>query len=120
MINIIMYLSAGLLAGVMSGLLGIAGGVILIPIFVMLFGLSQHTAQGTTLALLVPPVGLLAALTYYKAGFVDLKIAAFVCIGLFFGALFGAKFAVAMPQLLLRRLFGIVLLIISVKMILGR
>ena len=72
--NILLYLLLGLLAGVFSGLIGIGGAIIIIPSLVFVFGLSQHTAQGTTLALMVPPIGLLAAWTYYKSGFVDLKI----------------------------------------------
>ena len=83
--NIPAYLLLGLVTGIFSGLIGIGGAIIIIPSLVLLFGLSQHTAQGTTLALMVPPIGLLAAWVYYKQGFVDLKIAAFVCIGFFIG-----------------------------------
>ena len=78
MSNILFYLFLGLLAGALSGLIGIGGGIIIVPALVFLFGLSQHHAQGTTLALLVPPIGILAAWTYYKQGDVDLKIAAFI------------------------------------------
>jgi len=118
--NIALYLLVGLLGGVTSGMLGIGGGVIMVPALAFLFGLSQHQAQGTTLALMVPPIGLLAAWTYYKAGFVDLKIAAFVCLGFFLGGLLGAKCVVGMPEPLLRKIFGVALLIIAVKMILTK
>ncbi|RKY24842.1 MAG: sulfite exporter TauE/SafE family protein [Planctomycetota bacterium] len=118
--NVILYLLLGLAAGVFSGLIGIGGATIIIPVLVLLFGLSQHTAQGTTLALMVPPIGLLAAWTYYKQGFVDLKIAAIICLGFFVGGLVGAKFAIAVPDQLLRRIFGVVLLLASVKMILAK
>ena len=70
------FLLLGLLAGVLSGLLGIGGGIFLVPALVFVFGLTQHEAQGTTLALMVPPIGLLAAWTYYKQGNVNLGIAA--------------------------------------------
>ena len=86
-------------------------------VLVLLFGLSQHAAQGTTLALMVPPIGLLAAWTYYKEGFVDLKIAAFICLGFFIGGLIGAEFAAKIPNDILRRIFGMVLLLMSLKMI---
>ena len=88
------YVVLGLVAGVMSGLLGIGGGIILVPVMVVLFGLSQHAAQGTTLALMVPPIGLLAAWTYFKGGYIDFKVAAFVALGFFIGGLLGARFAV--------------------------
>jgi hypothetical protein len=118
--NIIPYVALGLVAGIFSGLIGIGGAIIIIPSLVLLFGLSQHTAQGTTLALMVPPIGLLAAWTYYKGGFVDLKIAGLICLGFFVGGLLGAKYAVAVPDVLLRRIFGIVLLIAAARMILTK
>jgi uncharacterized membrane protein YfcA len=118
--NIALYLLVGLLGGVISGMLGIGGGIVMVPALALLFGLSQHQAQGTTLALMVPPIGLLAAWTYYKAGFVDLKIAAFVCLGFFFGGLVGAKLVVGLPDPLLRKIFGVALLIIAIKIILTK
>ncbi len=114
---IVLYLLLGLLAGVVSGLIGIGGGSIIIPALIVFFGMSQHQAQGTTLALMVPPIGLLAAWEYYKGGYVDFKIAALICIGFFIGGYFGAKIAVTVPERLLRRIFGIALLLISLDMI---
>ena len=118
--NILLFLLLGLAAGIFSGLIGIGGAIIIIPSLVLLFGLSQHTAQGTTLALMVPPIGLLAAWVYYRQGFVDLKIAGLICLGFFVGGLLGAKFAVAIPDQLLRKVFGVVLLAASLKMMFGR
>ena len=118
--NIISYLLLGLITGIFSGLIGIGGAIIIIPSLVLFFGLEQRMAQGTTLALMVPPIGLLAAWTYHKAGFVDLKIAALICAGFFFGGLIGAKFAVQIPDNILRKAFGFLLLIASLKMILTR
>jgi len=86
-------------------------------VLVLLFGLQQHTAQGTTLALMVPPIGLLAAWTYYKAGYVDLKIAGLMCVGFFVGGLLGAKFATQIPADVLRKIFGVVLLAAAIRMI---
>ena len=110
-----MYLLLGLVAGVFSGLIGVGGGVIIVPALVFLFGLSQHQAQGTTLALLVPPIGLLAAWTYYKGGYVDLRIAALISVGFFLGGLVGAKLATGLSNPVLEKVFGIALLLISVK-----
>lgn len=118
--DIVFFLLLGLAAGIFSGLIGIGGAIIIIPSLVLLFGLSQHTAQGTTLALMVPPIGLLAAWVYYRQGFVDLKIAGLICLGFFVGGLLGAKFAVAIPDQLLRKVFGVVLLAASLKMMFGR
>jgi len=120
MTNIILYILMGLAAGVTSGFIGIGGGIIIIPLFVFLFGFTQQQAQGTTLALMVPPIGLLAAWIYYKQGYVNLEAAAYVCIGFFVGGLLGAKFATSLPNLVLQKIFGIILLLISVKMIFGK
>ena len=117
MSEIILYIIVGLLAGIISGLIGIGGGVIIVPTLIYLFGLTQHQAQGTTLALMVPPIGLLAAWTYYKHGYVNLPIAVFVCIGFFVGGLLGAKYAVAIPDELLRKIFGIAMLLIALHII---
>lgn len=108
----------GLAAGSISGMIGIGGGVIITPALIFLFGLSQHQAQGTTLALLVPPVGLMAAWVYYQKGYVDVKIAAFVCVGFLIGSLFGAKVATHIPDFVLAKFFGTAMLLIALKMIL--
>ena len=114
------FLFLGLVAGILSGLLGVGGGILLVPALVLIFGLTQHGAQGTTLALMVPPIGLLAAWTYYKQGHVDVKIAALICLGFFFGGLLGAKFATAINATLLKKLFGVALLVTALKMILAK
>ncbi len=112
-----LYIFLGLVAGILSGVFGIGGGTILIPALVFLFGLTQHQAQGTTLALMVPPIGLLAAIRYYQAGNVKLNIAAFVCLGFFFGALLGAHYIQNVPDPILKRFFGIFMVIIGARMI---
>jgi uncharacterized membrane protein YfcA len=117
MYSILSYLMLGLLAGGLSGLIGIGGGIIIVPALVFLFGMSQHQAQGTTLALLVPPIGILAAYTYYRQGFVNLKVAGFICIGFIIGSLFGARFATAISDTNLQRIFGVALLLVAIKMI---
>ncbi len=106
----------GLAAGFISGLIGIGGGSIMIPFLVLVLGMSQHEAQGTTLAIMIPPIGLLAAWTYYKAGYVNIKMAIFVALGFFIGGLLGAALAVRVPDQLLRKIFAVALLGIALKM----
>ena len=120
MTDISLYLVLGLIAGILSGLIGIGRGIIIVPALVFLFGLSQHQAQGTTLALMVPPIGLLAALTYYNRGYVNLKIAAFVCIGFFVGGFIGANIATGLSSRVLEKVFGVALFLIAIKMIFGK
>jgi uncharacterized membrane protein YfcA len=120
MSNPLLYVLLGLIAGTLSGLIGIGGGTIIVPALVFLFGMSQHLAQGTTLALLVPPIGILAAWTYYSQGYVDLKAAAFICTGFIVGGLIGAKTATSLSNIILERIFGVALLIISLKMIFAK
>jgi len=106
----------GLLAGAFSGLIGIGGGIIIVPALVYIFGMSQHMAQGTTLTLLVPPIGILAAWTYYKQGYVDIRVGSLICIGFIIGGLLGSRFAVLLPDTILRRIFSVVMILIGVKM----
>lgn len=117
MADIALYLLLGLVIGTISGLIGIGGGVLIVPALIYLFSMTQHQAQGTTLSLLVPPIGLLAAWTYYKQGFVDIKIAAFICLGFFIGGYIGAKIAVALPADVLRKIFGFAMLLVAIHMI---
>ncbi|MCE5339901.1 MAG: sulfite exporter TauE/SafE family protein [Planctomycetaceae bacterium] len=117
MFNISLYLLLGLCAGILSGLVGIGGATLIIPALVLLFGMSQYTAQGTTLAMMVPPIGILAAWMYYQKGYVDLKIAGLMCIGFLIGGLIGAKFAVGIPEHILKKIFGVFLLIVSLRMV---
>lgn len=114
------YVLLGVISGAISGLIGIGGGVVIVPALVFLFGFTQHQAQGTSLALLLPPIGILAAWTYYKQGFVDVKVAALVCLGFVLGGWLGAKGAAALDATVMRRVFGGALLLISLKMILSR
>lgn len=109
----------GLFAGTMSGLVGIGGGVVIVPILVFLFGFNQHMAQGTTLAVLIPPVGLLAAFAYYRAGHVNVPAAALVATGFVVGGFLGARYAVNVSNLTLQRVFGGAMLVIAVRMLMG-
>lgn len=106
----------GLIAGSFSGLIGIGGGVIIVPALVLIFGFSQQVAQGTTLALLVPPIGLLAVADYYKKGYVDIKAAIIIAIGFIIGSVVGAKFAINLSEQTLRRIFSAVVVVIGIRM----
>ncbi len=115
--NTVLYVILGVVAGIFGGMFGIGGGTILIPALVYLFGLTQHQAQGTTLAIMVPPIGLLAALRYYYSGNVKLGMAGFICLGFFVGGLIGANFVQNLSDPLLKRLFGVFLLFVAIEMI---
>ncbi|MDD5428474.1 MAG: sulfite exporter TauE/SafE family protein [Candidatus Omnitrophica bacterium] len=118
--SILLYLILGLIAGTLSGVFGIGGGTILIPGLVFLAGLSQHEAQGTTLAIMLLPIGLLAVLKYYHSGHVRFDIAAFICIGFLIGGLLGATIAVGMPNLTLKRAFGVFLMVVALYTIFAK
>lgn len=118
--NPLAFVATGLLVGVLSGMVGVGGGIVLVPILVIFFGFSQHMAQGTSTAMLLPPIGILAAWTYYQKGYVDVRAASLLCVGFVLGGLFGAQLAVALPKEVLRKSFGVLLLGISFKLILGK
>jgi uncharacterized protein len=114
------YVLLGLAAGVFGGMFGIGGGIILIPAMVFLFGLTQHQAQGTSLAVLLPPIGLLATLRYWQAGDVKISMAMFISLGFFFGGVIGADIIQKVPDPLLKKIFGFVLFLVSVNMIVAK
>lgn len=109
--------AVGLAAGVLSGLFGIGGGTVIIPALVMILGFSQHKAQGTSLAALVLPVGILGVIRYWKAGEVDLIAGIILAAGLFVGAYFGAGWAVEISDIWLKRAFGIFFILLGLKYI---
>ncbi|MDD5066765.1 MAG: TSUP family transporter [bacterium] len=117
MADIILFLVIGLTAGILSGLLGIGGGIIIVPALVFLFGFSQHQAQGTTLALMVPPIGILAAYVYYKQGFVNLKASLIICLGFLIGGFLGARLAGQVSGPVLSRIFGLLFVLLGLRMI---
>lgn len=104
----------------MSGIIGIGGGILFIPALVYIFKFSQQQAQGTTLALMVPPIGILAAWSYYQKGFVDLKTAGMIAIGFFVGGLIGASFATDLNSDILRKIFAVVMVAIGITMFFRR
>lgn len=120
MTNILFFILIGVAAGVLSGLFGIGGGVIIVPALVYLCGFTQLKAQGTSLAILLPPVGAVAFIEYYKKGFVDLEAGLLICIFLVLGSVIGGKLAPNIPVDTLKRGFGAIMLLIALKMIMGK
>ncbi|MFB3779135.1 MAG: sulfite exporter TauE/SafE family protein [Bryobacteraceae bacterium] len=110
-------LAIGLVAGVFAGMFGIGGGLIIVPALLFLVKLKEVEAIGTSLAALIPPVGLLGAAEYYRNGFINIRYAGLVALGLFVGAYFGARIMVTLPPELIRRLYGIFLLVIAARML---
>jgi len=117
--NWFVYVFIGFAGGILSGLLGIGGGILIIPMLVLM-GFPQLTAQGTTLALMVLPIGLWGALEYYKHGHVEVWVGVCIVAGFFIGALFGAKGAMKIPTLWLRRIFGVVMIFAALRLILSK
>jgi len=107
----------GIVAGTLSGFLGVGGATILIPALIIIYKMSQHMAQGTSLAALLLPVGLLATIKYWQTGNVNIKFAAFMAVGFLLGGYFGAVLAQPVPDVLLRKIFGVYLLVIAIQMI---
>ena len=110
----------GILAGILSGLVGVGGGVIMVPLLVLLLGFSQHQAQGTSLAVLVVPVTAVAVYNYYKEGFIDWRYAAIIAVFFVIGGYFGSKIAIGFDQRMLKKIFGVILLLIAGKMLLEK
>lgn len=116
---VLLFMILGLVAGALAGLVGVGGGIIIVPALIYLFHFSQKTAQGTTLALLVPPIGFLAAWTYYRAGEVNVKAALFIICGFILGSYLSSHFATTIQDKQLTRIFGGFLLLVAVKMLIS-
>ncbi len=117
---LILLIIIGLVTGAMSGLLGIGGAIIMIPALVYLLGFNQQLAQGTSLAVMLPPIGVLAAYNYYKAGEMNLKYALIVAGFFIVGSYFGSKLALHIPQQALRKIFAVLLLVVAAKMLFSK
>ena len=113
-------LAVGIGAGILAGMIGIGGGLVIVPALVYFFKMNQHTAQGTSLAVLLPPSGLFAFLEYYKAGHVDVGLAVVIVIGVLAGGYFGGSWAQQLSGPALRKLFAVMMMIIAVKMFLQK
>jgi len=120
MMEIMLLLLIGLAAGAVSGVLGLGGGIIVIPALVSLLSFSQLKAQGTSMGLLLLPIGLFAVLNYYKSGFVDMKAVLLMAVTFVIGSYVSSKFIVDVPEELVKKIFAVFLLIYAFKLLLGR
>ncbi|HQK71719.1 MAG TPA: sulfite exporter TauE/SafE family protein [Bacteroidales bacterium] len=118
--TVLILIVIGLFTGLLAGMLGIGGGLIVIPALILVMGFSQHAAQGTSLAMMLPPIGIVAAWNYYKAGHVDLKVAIILAVAFIIGSLFGSKIAIGLSENLLKKIFSIFLLLVGLKMLLWK
>jgi uncharacterized protein len=118
--TIILLVLIGLFAGVFSGIVGLGGGLIIIPALIYLLHMDQYGAQGTSLAMMLPPIGLMAAFNYYKAGALNIKYAMILAAAFFIGGYFGSRFALSIPADTLRKIFAFALILVAVRMLWGK
>ncbi|NTV51860.1 MAG: sulfite exporter TauE/SafE family protein, partial [Candidatus Firestonebacteria bacterium] len=118
--SVFLFLGMGLGAGVLSGLLGIGGGILVIPAWVYFGGLGQKSAQGTSLLMMLPPIGLFAAWEYLKRGEAEIMTAVWLCAGFMLGGFLGARWSLAVPEILLRRFFAVFLIAVGLHMLLKK
>jgi len=114
---ILLLMLVGLVAGMLSGMIGVGGGIVIVPALIYFVGLNQYEAQGTSLGLLLLPIGIFAVINYYNRGFIDIKYVALMAIGFTIGGWLGSKLSLSIPELTLRRIFAIVLFYTAFKML---
>jgi uncharacterized protein len=114
--TVLLLVLIGLVTGALGGMLGLGGGLILIPALVFIFGFSQHMAVGTSLAIMLPPIGMFAAYNYYKAGQVNIKYALILALAFMLGSYLSSKIALKIPENILRKVFSVFLILVAVKM----
>jgi len=114
--TILLLILVGLVAGILSGMVGIGGGIIIVPALVFFLGFNQHQAQGTSLGLLLLPVGFLAVMNYYNKGFIDIKVVVIMSIAFIIGGWLGSKLSLALPGDTVKKIFGILLFYTGIKM----
>jgi uncharacterized membrane protein YfcA len=115
--TIALLLLVGLLAGMLSGLVGLGGGVIIVPALVFVLGFSQHQATGTSLGILLLPAGIFAVMNYYKRGYVDMNVVLLVFAGFLVGGYLGSRISVSLSEVMLKKIFAVVLLLIAGKVL---
>ncbi|HVS96311.1 MAG TPA: sulfite exporter TauE/SafE family protein [Puia sp.] len=115
--TIVLLVIVGLLAGILSGLVGLGGGVIIVPALVFLLGFSQHQAQGTSLGILLLPAGIFAVINYYKKGYIDVNVVLLLFVGFLVGGWLGSKISVSVSEATLKKIFAVALLLIAGKVL---
>src|SRR6185369_14130584 len=111
------FIILGLAVGALSGVLGLGGGIFLVPALIFLFHFTPHEAQGTSLAVLIPPIGLFAALEYSRKGLIDFSVVGLICVGFVFGAYAGAFYVDRIPVPLMRRVFGFFMFFVAIQLV---
>jgi uncharacterized protein len=114
---IIVLLIVGLAAGILGGLVGVGGGIIIVPSLIYFLSFSQKEAQGTSLGILLLPVGIFGVLQYYRAGYVDMRSVWLVSLGFLAGSYFGSKIALSLSQDTVKKVFAVLMILISLKML---
>lgn len=115
--TIVVLLLIGLAAGFLSGLIGIGGGVIIVPALVLIAGFSQKLAQGTSLGILLLPVGILAVIQYYKQGYLNINYIAIISIAFILGGFLGSKLALSLSEDKMKKIFAVIMMVIAIKML---
>ena len=115
--TIIILILVGLAAGMLSGLVGVGGGIIIVPALVYFLAFNQKDAQGASLGILLLPVGILAAMNYYREGHINIQTVIFVSLGFVIGGFFGSKISLGLPDEKVKRIFAIVLMLVAIKML---
>ncbi|MBS1743794.1 MAG: sulfite exporter TauE/SafE family protein [Bacteroidetes bacterium] len=115
--TILLLLVIGAAAGILSGMVGIGGGIIIVPALIYILGFSQKMAQGTSLGILLLPIGLLGVLQFYKQGYIDVRVVLIISAAFFFGSYFGSKIALSLPQETVKKIFAMLMIVIAVKML---
>ena len=115
--TVILIVLVGLAAGILSGLVGVGGGIIIVPALIFLLGFSQHQAQGTSLGILLLPAGIFAAINYYKQGYIDIKVVLILFVGFLAGGYLGSKISLNLSESVIKKIFAIVLIFIAGKML---
>ena len=114
--TLLILILIGIVAGMLSGLVGIGGGIIIVPALILLVGFSQKMAQGTSLGILLLPIGILGVWQFYKQGYVDMKVVIIVSVGFLIGSYYGSKLALSLPQETVRKIFAALLILVAIKM----
>lgn len=117
MLTLIILVLVGIASGMLGGMVGVGGGIIIVPALVFFLGFSQKMAQGTSLGILLLPVGILGVMQYYKQGYIDLKVVLIISLGFVIGNLFGSKIALSLPQDVVKKAFAIFMILVAVKML---
>jgi len=111
---------SGLLAGFVAGTLGVGGGIVIVPTLVFIMGMTQHQAQGTSLAVLLFPIGILAVINYTREGYVNYKYALVLILAFVVGSYFGSLLSIHLPDKILKKIFGLLMLVAGLKMIMSK